>query len=119
MAADRRTVGRPESTGRAPTEAPASAPQGSKIASGKHAAALAASRPHFRQNARQAGGFALNRFIFCPRTEKLSGRFRVLVRNRHRLAPPRRDHVVDSTSVWFPIWAEVSQYERGLLPPWW
>jgi hypothetical protein len=80
---------------------------------------LAASRPRFRQNPWQTSGFESTRFIFYSRTEKLSGSSRVLFHNRHRLAPPRRDHVVDSTSVWFPIWADVSQYERCLLPPWW
>jgi hypothetical protein len=80
---------------------------------------LAGNRSDIRQNALQASVFGFPHFIFYPRPEKLSGRVRVLVHSRHRLAPPRRDHVVGSTSVWFPIWVDVSQYEWGLLPPWW
>src|ERR1700688_322278 len=88
---------------------------------GGHASALALSRPHLRQNARWTSGFEPVRFIIYSQTEKLSGSFRVLVRNRHRLAPPRRDHVVDSTSVWFPygqtcLNASGACYRRGGSP---
>lgn len=60
----------------------------------------------------------LPRFIFYSQTEKLSRRFRVLVCNRHRLAPPRREHIVGSTFVWFPyghacLNASGACYRRG------
>jgi hypothetical protein len=61
-----------------------------------------ASRLRSRQNARWTSGFGSSTFIFYSQTEKLIVRFRVLARNCHLLAPPRRDHVVDSTFVRFP-----------------
>ena len=50
-------------------------------------------------------------FIFCSQPEKLSGRFWVLVCNRHRLAPPRRDHVVDLHLCGFRMGRRVSMRE--------
>jgi len=81
-------------------------------------ASPAANRPHFPQNARWTSSFASTRFIFYSQTEKLSRRFRVLVCNRHRLAPPRREHIVGSTFVWFPyghacLNASGACYRRG------
>jgi len=78
----------------------------------------AANRPHFPQTLDGQAVSRLPRFIFYSQTEKLSRRFRVLVCNRHRLAPPRREHIVGSTFVWFPyghacLNASGACYRRG------
>jgi hypothetical protein len=75
---------------------------------------------HLRQSARQTGGSGGTTFHFLVAVEKLLERFRVLARIA-TVCAARRDHVVDSTSVWFPygqtcLNTSVACYSRGGSP---